>query len=111
MFERLIEKFTSFYDTVADAARQRRERKAAAAAATERLERRVLVQALAKKLEAAHVECEQKKKAAAAVVLSVDEIQFVEWNLSAWTRHLKVSEIYEVKPQGEAKPGRGGRGR
>jgi len=99
MFERLVGKFTSLFDTVADAVRQRRERKAAAAAAMERRERRVLVQALVKKLEAARVECEQKKKAAAAVVLSVDEIQFVEWNLGAWTRHLKVSEIYEATPR------------
>jgi hypothetical protein len=28
------------------------------------------------------------------VVLSLNEIQFIEWNLAAWERHIKTSEIY-----------------
>ena len=94
MFESLLSKVTSLFRTVADVAKQRRERKRAVAAAMERRERTALVQALVIKLEAARVECEQKKKSATAVVLSVKEIQFIEWNLAAWERHIKTSEIY-----------------
>jgi hypothetical protein len=94
MFERLLSKVTSLFRTVADVAKHRRKRKAAAAAEMERRERNALIQALVNKLEAARVECEQKKKTATAVVLSVKEIQFIEWNLAAWERHIKTSEIY-----------------
>jgi hypothetical protein len=94
MFERLLSKVSSLFRTVADVAKHRRERKAAAAAEMERKERNALVQALVNKLEAARVECEQKNKTAAAIVLSVKEIQFIEWNLAAWERHIKTSEIY-----------------
>ena len=94
MFEKLRSKVTSLFRTVADVAKQRRERKRAVAAEMERRERTALVQALVIKLEAARVECEQKKKSATAVVLSVKEIQFIEWNLAAWERHIKTSEIY-----------------
>ncbi|MDP2603766.1 MAG: hypothetical protein Q8S00_14410 [Deltaproteobacteria bacterium] len=94
MFESLLSKVTSLFRTVADVAKQRRERKRAVAAEMERRERTALVQALVIKLEAARVECEQKKKSATAVVLSVKEIQFIEWNLAAWERHIKTSEIY-----------------
>ena len=94
MFERLLSKVTSLFRTVADVAKHRRERKAAAAAEMERRERNALIQALVNKLETARVECEQKKMTATAVVLSVKEIQFIEWNLAAWERHIKTSEIY-----------------
>jgi len=94
MFERLLSKVTSLFKTVADVARHRRERKRAVAVEMERRERTALVQALVNKLEAARVECEQKNKSATAVVLSVKEIQFIEWNLAAWERHIKTSEIY-----------------
>lgn len=94
MFERLLSKVTSLFRTVTNVARHRRERKAAAAAEMERRERNALIQALVNKLEAARVECEQKNKTATAIVLSVKEIQFIEWNLAAWERHIKTSEIY-----------------
>jgi hypothetical protein len=94
MFERLLNKVTSLFRTVAAVAKDRRERKAAAAAEMERRERNAVIQALVNKLEAARVECEQKNKSATAVVLSVKEIQFIEWNLAAWERHIKTSEIY-----------------
>lgn len=94
MFDRLISKVTSFFTALTNVAQHRRERKAAAAAEMERRERKALIEALVDKLEAARVECEQKKKTATAVVLSVKEIQFIEWNLAAWERHIKTSEIY-----------------
>jgi hypothetical protein len=94
MFETLLKRVSSLFRTVTDVAKQRRERKAAAAAEMERKERKALVQALVSKLEAARVECEEKNKSATAVVLSVKEIQFIEWNLAAWERHIKTSEIY-----------------
>ena len=94
MFDRLISKVTSFFASLTNVAQQRRKRKAAAAAEMERRERNALIQALVNKLEAARVECEQKNKTATAVVLSVKEIQFIEWNLAAWERHIKTSEIY-----------------
>ncbi len=94
MFERLLSKVTSLFRTVAKVARHRRERKAAAAAEMERRERNALIQALVNKLEVARAECEQKNKTATAIVLSVKEIQFIEWNLAAWERHIKTSEIY-----------------
>ena len=94
MFERLLEKVSSLFRTVTDVTRNRRERKAAAAAEMERRERKALIQALVKKLEAARLECEQKNHTAVSVVLSLNEIQFIEWNLAAWERHIKTSEIY-----------------
>ena len=94
MFERLLEKVSSLFRTVTDVTRNRRERKAAAAAEMERRERKALIHALVKKLEAARLECEQKNHTAVGVVLSLSEIQFIEWNLAAWERHIKTSEIY-----------------
>ena len=94
MFERLLKKVSSLFRSVAEVARDRRERKAAAAAEMERRERNALVQAMMKKLEAARVECEEKNHTAVSVVLSLSEIQFIEWNLAAWDRHIKTSEIY-----------------
>lgn len=94
MFERLVKKVSSLFRSVADVARDRRERKAAAAAEMERRERKALVQTMMKKLEAARMECEQKNHSAIGVVLSLSEIQFIEWNLAAWDRHIKTSEIY-----------------
>jgi hypothetical protein len=94
MFERFFSKVTSVFGAVTQVARRRRERKLATAAEIERKERKVLVQALTEKLEAARLECEEKKQTATGVVLSLREIQFIEWNLAAWARHIKSSEIY-----------------
>ena len=99
MFGAFARKLKTLFTAVGKAARQRGEKKLAAAAEMERRERKALVQALAKKLEAARADCEQKDQTAIAVVLSVKEIQFIEWNLNAWARHLKASEIYMASPQ------------
>ena len=96
MFETLIQKASHLFKGLSDAVRDRRERKLIAAAAIERKERKALVQGLTDKLEAARLGCEQKGQTATSVVLSLQEIEFIEWNLSAWTRHLKASEIYSA---------------
>jgi hypothetical protein len=94
MFEGFLRRVTSLFGAVAQVTRRRRERKLATAAEIERKERKLVVQALTEKLEAARLECEEKKQSAAGVVLSLREIQFIEWNLAAWARHLKTSELY-----------------
>lgn len=94
MFGRLLGKLTAVYAALTSVVRQRRERKITAAFEIERRERKALVEALAKKLAEARAECARTHETEVAIVLSIREIQFIEWNLNAWTRHLKAREIY-----------------
>jgi hypothetical protein len=94
MFAAVGEKLKSFFKSIGNVVKQRRERKLAKLAEVEKRERKAIVEALAQKLEDAHAECEQEGKTSAVLVVSLKEIIFMERNVYAWMRHYKESQIY-----------------
>lgn len=94
MFAAMGNKLRNFFKNVGRVVKQRRKRKLAKLAELEKRERKAVVEALARKLEEAHAECEQEGKTSAVLVISLKEIIFMERNLYAWIRHFKESEIY-----------------
>jgi hypothetical protein len=99
MFRTFARKVQRAFRRLSDAFSQRRAKKLARIAEVEKRERKVIVSTLAKKLEAARAECEEQGRKYIELELSVKEIIFIEWNLSAWTRHFKESEIFEAPPR------------
>ena len=71
MFGRFFSKLTSVFGAVAQVARRRRERKLATAAEIERKERKVLVQALTDKLEAARLELRPSALAVGSLIMRI----------------------------------------
>jgi len=99
MFAAMGNKLRGFFKNIGTVVTQRRERKLAKLAELEKRERKAVVEALARKLEEAHAECEQEGKTSAVLVVSLKEIIFMERNLYAWIRHFKESEIYAASPE------------
>ncbi len=99
MFAAMGKKLREFFKNIGTVVTQRRERKLAKLAELEKRERKAVVEALARKLEEAHAECEQEGKTSAVLVVSLKEIIFMERNLYAWIRHFKESEIYAAPPE------------
>ncbi len=99
MFAAMGNKLRQFFRSLGDVVKERREKKLARLAEVEKRERKAIVEALARKLEEAHTECEQEGKTNVVLVMSLKEIVFMEGNLSAWIRHFKESEIYAASPK------------
>ena len=99
MFRTFVGKVQRVFHKLTHALSRRREKKAAQIAELEKRERKVIVSTLTKKLEAARAECEEQGKKYIDVELSVKEVIFIEWNLAAWTRHFKESQIFEAPPR------------
>jgi hypothetical protein len=99
MFRTFARRVQRAFRQLRDALSQRRAKKLAQIAEVEKRERKVIVSTLAKKLEAARAECEEQGRKYIELELSLEEIVFVEWNLSAWTRHFRESEIFELPPR------------
>ncbi len=99
MFAAMGNKWRRFFKSIGELVKQRREKKLAKLAEVEKRERKAIVEALARKLEEAHAECEQEGKTSVVLVMSLKEIIFMEGNLSAWIRHFKESEIYAASPK------------
>ncbi len=99
MFATTGKKLRQFFKSLGEVVKQRRERKLARLAEVEKRERKAIVEALARKLEEAHTECEEQGKTSVVLVMSLKEIVFMEGNLSAWIRHFKESEIYAASPR------------
>ncbi len=99
MFPAMGETLRRFFKNLGGVVKRRREKKLARLAEIEKRERKAIVEALAKKLEEAHIECEQAGKNSVVLVMSLKEIIFMEGNLSAWIRHFKESEIYAAPPK------------
>ena len=94
MFESFARKFQQVFHRMGDVLRKRRAQKAAKVAEIEKRERKAIVSTLVKKLEAARAECEEQGRSHIEIELSLKEIVFIEWNLAAWTRHFKESQIF-----------------
>jgi hypothetical protein len=99
MFAAMGKKLKKFFKNVGNVVEQRRKKKFAKLAELEKRERKAVVEALARKLEEAHAECEQEGKTSVVLVISLKEIIFMERNLYAWIRHFKESEIYAASPE------------
>jgi hypothetical protein len=99
MFAAMGNKLRKFFKNVGNVVKQRRKKKFAKLAELEKRERKAVVEALARKLEEAHAECEQEGKTSVVLVISLKEIIFMERNLYAWIRHFKESEIYAASPE------------
>ncbi len=99
MFATTGKELRQFFKSLGEVVKQRRERKLARLAEVEKRERKAIVEALARKLEEAHTECEQEGKTSVVLVMSLKEIVFMEGNLCAWIRHFKESEIYAASPK------------
>jgi hypothetical protein len=95
MFRTFARKVQRAWHKLGDTFSQRRAKKLAKIAELEKRERRAVVSTLVKKLEAARAECEEQGRRHIDIELSVKEIMFIEWNLTAWTRHFKESQIFE----------------
>jgi hypothetical protein len=99
MFAGVGKKLRQFFKNMGDVVKQRRYKKLVKLAELEKRERKAIVEALARKLEEAHAECEQDGKTSVVLVVSLKEIIFMERNLRAWIRHFRESEIYTASPQ------------
>lgn len=99
MFAATGNKLRQFFQSLGELVKQRREKKLARLAEVEKRERKTIVEALARKLEEAHTECEEGGKTSVVLVMSLKEIIFMEGNLNAWIRHFKESEIYAASPK------------
>lgn len=99
MLETFREKLRYLVRDATRAVERRRLKKYAEIEKIERQERKALVEGLAKKIDAARADCERGRKDSAVIELSVKEITFIEWNLKAWVRTIRESEIFEVSPQ------------
>jgi hypothetical protein len=99
MFAAMGNKLTQFFKSLGEVVKQRREKKLARLAAVEKRERKAIVEALARKLEEAHSECEQEGQTSVVLVLSLKEIVFMKGNLDAWIRHFRESEIFAAPPK------------
>jgi hypothetical protein len=99
MFAAVGKKLKEFLKSIGAVVTERREKKLAKLAELEKRERKAIVEALARKLEEAHAECDEEGKTSVVLVVSLKEIIFMERNLRAWIRHFKESEIYTASPQ------------
>jgi hypothetical protein len=99
MFAAVGNKLRQFFKSIGVVVKQRREKKLAKLAELEKKERKAIVEALARKLEEAHSECEQEGKTSAVLVISLKEIIFMERDLRAWIRHFRESGIYAASPE------------
>jgi hypothetical protein len=100
MFRSLARRVQRAYHKLSDAVSQRRAKKLAQIAELEKRERKAVVSTLAKKLEGARAECEEQGRRYIEVELSLKEIIFIQWNLAAWTRHFKESQIFAPPARG-----------